>query len=66
MKPAQFLAMVNSFDATTKVNLKKMLYGNEASNIRGNAQSFGGAPPMTRDSNPLCDEIHNTRVPNLQ
>jgi len=62
--------MVNSFDEETKANLKKMLYDNEerseASNIGGNNRSMGGSPPMFRYSNPLCDEIRNTRVPNLQ
>lgn len=70
MEYAQFLSMVNSFDKVTIANLKKMLYGNEerseASNIGDNSRSFGSAPPMTRDLNPLCDEIHNTRAPNLQ
>ena len=70
MELDQFISMVNKFDEITRANLKRMLYGNEerseACNIMGNNRSFGGAPPMTRNSNPLCDKIHNTKVTNLQ
>jgi len=65
MEPTQFLVMINSFDEATKANLKKMLYGSEASNIEENSQFVEGDPPMIRDLNPLCDDIQNTMAPNL-
>lgn len=61
--------MFNIFDDMTKANLKKMLYRNEeiseASNNGGNNQSIGATPPITKDSNPLYDDIDNTRAPDL-
>lgn len=70
MEPTQFLAMVNSFDEVSKVNLKNMLYKNkdrsEDFNIRGNNQFVGANLLISKESNPLYDEICNTREPNLQ
>ena len=62
--------MVNSFDDETKDNMKKMLYVNEerikAYNIGRNNWSIGATPPITRDSNPLYDNIYNTRAHDIQ
>lgn len=61
---------INSSDEATKSNSKKIFYENEeiseGYNIRGNSQSVGATPSMSRNSNLLCDKIHNTKILDVQ
>lgn len=65
MELVEFLNMVNSFDDTIKDNIKKIIYGNddriEGSNVSGNNRPIKIHPIGSKDSNPLCDEIRNSR-----
>lgn len=69
MESIDCLAMINRFDEATKANLNKILYKNEErsdASINGGNCPFSGARPfVSRDLNPICDDIYNIRAPNF-
>ena len=70
MEPTDFIVMVNNFDEAKKSNLKWLLYSGDthsnASNNGGNYHLNNNMPLLSQESNPICDEIKNTRASNLQ